>query len=82
MRDCETCLMREYNDDLICCAVNKLHYEFVNLLKQIPIFGESIKEYHCQAYEMDKSMTGFPFDTPENSKCSLYFYSHNKDDAV
>ena len=81
MRDCETCLMREYKDDLICCQANKLHYEFVELLKQIPFFGKHIKKYHCQSYEMDKNM-GFPFDTPENSKCSLYFYLHNKDDAL
>lgn len=81
MRDCETCLMREYKDDLICCAANKLHYEFVELLRQALILGKHIKEYHCQSYEMDKNM-GFPFDTPENSKCSLYFYLHNKDDAL
>lgn len=54
MKQCETCLYREYKDDLICCNVNHLHFAFREMLKSLPLIGKDIHDYECKAYEMDR----------------------------
>lgn len=54
MKQCETCLYREYKDYLICCNANHLHFAFREMLKSLPLIGKDIHDYECKAYEMDR----------------------------
>lgn len=54
MKQCRTCLDREYKDDLMCCQCNHISFAFRELLKSIPIIGKYVPDYECKGYEMDK----------------------------
>lgn len=58
MKQCETCLMRECKDDLICCQSANLGFEFRKLLKSIPLIGEIVPDYECKAYEYEHQSSG------------------------
>ena len=55
MKECETCINREYKDDLICCQANHLDLAIQELKKAIPFFGRFVPDYECQAYEEIKT---------------------------
>lgn len=80
MKQCRTCLDREYKDDLVCCQCNHLSFAFRELLKGFPLIGKYISDYECKGYEMDKTLTGFPMDSPVNCRCSIIFPVEGADD--
>lgn len=50
MKQCETCLHREYKDKLIGCSVTTLFHAIRELLKQLPLFGKDFQDYECSLY--------------------------------
>ncbi len=74
MKKCNTCMNREYKDDLVCCAANELHFAWTEFLRSLPLFGKYIEKYKCKAYEMDKSLTGWPKAEPVYCRCSFVPY--------
>lgn len=73
MKQCKTCLNREYKNELCCCAVAELFHAFRELLKNIPLFGKDVQTYECGNYMADKKLTGFPDDKPPMCRCSIVF---------
>ena len=53
MKQCKTCMNREYKDKLTCCAVAELFHAFWELLKFLPFFGKDFKTYECGSYMAD-----------------------------
>jgi hypothetical protein len=50
VRECKTCIYREYKDKLVCCAANHVGEAFRDLLRSaIP----RVPAYECKAYEPD-----------------------------
>jgi len=54
MKQCESCLFRDYKDKLVGCAVHTLHFEWTKILKCIPFFGVEVKDYECPQYLTDE----------------------------
>lgn len=50
MKQCETCLHREYKDKLLGCSVTSLFHAIRELLKQLPLFGKDFQDYECSNY--------------------------------
>lgn len=60
MKECASCINREYKDQLICCAVNHVGEAFRDLLKCAPFFGQAVQDYYCKTYEPDPNMIDRP----------------------
>lgn len=73
MKQCRTCLDREYKEDLTCCQCNHIAFAFRELLKSLPMIGKYIPDYECKGYEMDKTLTGFPMNLPVNCRCYVIY---------
>lgn len=65
MKQCKTCMNREYKDKLTCCACAELFHAFHELFKQFPLFGKYVKTFECGSYMVDKKPTEFPEIAPE-----------------
>lgn len=50
MKQCETCINREYKDKLLCCSLGRLGFAVREAFKSIPIVGEDIPDFECHAY--------------------------------
>ena len=50
MKQCESCINKEYKDDLLCCRLNELSNAWTELHRQIPVFGKHIEEHECASY--------------------------------
>ena len=50
MKQCETCLYREYKEKLFGCSVAELFNAIRKLLKQLPLFGKDFQDYECNFY--------------------------------
>lgn len=53
MKQCRTCMNREFKDKLCCCAVAELFHAFRELCKVLPFFGKYISTYECESYMED-----------------------------
>ena len=73
MKQCKTCINREYKDSLICCSVAELNHAFNELFRDLPLFGKFVKRHECGSYMEDKRMTGFPEEAPVMCRCSMVF---------
>ena len=51
MKQCETCVYKEYKEALICCCMSELGHALTELNRQLPVIGEHIKEHECKWYE-------------------------------
>ena len=51
MKQCDTCVYGKYKNDLFCCCSSQLHFELVELVKRIPLFGRDVADYECTNYE-------------------------------
>lgn len=71
MKQCRTCMNREFKDKLTCCAVADLFHAFREILKCIPFFGKDFKTYECGSYMADNKLTGFPDTMPPMCRCHL-----------
>lgn len=50
--ECEHCINKEYNDDLVCCLSNRLSLAWYRVLLELPIVNRFVdKHKYCQAYE-------------------------------
>lgn len=71
MKQCETCLLRDFKDELLCCQANHLRFACRELLQTIPLIGKHIEDHKCTYYEMDITLTGYPAGHPVNCKCTI-----------
>lgn len=78
MKQCRICINREYKENLICCNVAKLKYEFTEILRCIPLFGKDIKQYECSSRIVDRKYSGFPEDMPVYCRCSINYEVQNE----
>ena len=54
-KECEECIYREYNNDLVCCVSNRLRLAFHRLFMAMPIINKFIsKDKHCYWFERDE----------------------------
>jgi len=51
MKQCDTCVHREYSELLTRCDANKASYHWREFLKTLPVIGRYVEEYKCKAYE-------------------------------
>lgn len=53
MKQCETCINKDYKEKLMCCCVNELGYAMTELFRHMPVIGKHISEHECTWYERD-----------------------------
>lgn len=51
MKQCETCIHRDFKEFLAMCDANAAAYHWHEFLKSLPIIGKYVKEYKCAAYK-------------------------------
>lgn len=51
MKQCETCIHRDFQEFLAMCDANKACWHWREFLKTLPLIGRHIEEYKCKAYE-------------------------------
>ncbi len=73
MKQCKTCMNREFKDKLTCCAVADLFHAFRELMKQLPLFGKHVQTYECVSYTADNRLTGFPDTMHPMCRCHIEY---------
>lgn len=51
MLKCESCMYKEFKDNLLCCEVNKLGEAVAELKKSLPVIGKYVKDHVCVWYQ-------------------------------
>lgn len=54
MKQCKTCIYRSHKNDLLCCQVARLNFEFRKLWQSLPVLGKWIEDYSCGNYEKEQ----------------------------